>query len=237
MKKTTFRFLYHNNLTAKKNMLIDKLLLDNFHEKDKPILRLYTWNKSITVGASQNCTDYSSSIEHQSNCFKRITGGGILFHGHDISYSIVLPRNFYKKYKVREIYCMICEFIINFYKSLGLNAQFASDIPSITYSKDQFCQIGIEQNDIIIQNQKIGGNAQKWTKEKIFQHGSIPIKRALFDSFHSGYSLEDFNIYLDFKTAKNKIMQIFESTYLAKLEDLPLSEQELQELDQLIKNF
>ncbi|WP_228135016.1 lipoate--protein ligase family protein [Aliarcobacter butzleri] len=221
------------NLSSNDNTNIDKALFKAFENGSLPILRLYSWQKSVTFGAGQNPSDYENLLkEYKNNFSKRITGGGVLFHGHDISYSLVLPSTFIDNRSVKETYELICSFILEFYSNLGLKASFAKDIKSIVLSKSPFCQVGFEAYDIIVNGRKIGGNAQKRAKNVIFQHGSIPIKSIKNDEKY-GASLEDFSINLDFDEAINKLKEAFAKTFNAQLLESQLNENELNIYNEL----
>ncbi|MFW0713998.1 lipoate--protein ligase family protein [Aliarcobacter butzleri] len=228
-----FRLIISQNLSSNDNTNIDKALFKAFENGSLPILRLYSWQKSVTFGAGQNPSDYENLLkEYKNNFSKRITGGGVLFHGHDISYSLVLPSTFIDNRSVKETYELICSFILEFYSNLGLKASFAKDIKSIVLSKSPFCQVGFEAYDIIVNGRKIGGNAQKRAKNVIFQHGSIPIKSIKNDEKY-GASLEDFSINLDFDEAINKLKAAFEKTFNAQLLESQLNENELNIYNEL----
>ncbi|KLD98370.1 ligase [Aliarcobacter butzleri L349] len=228
-----FRLIISQNLSSNDNTNIDKALFKAFENGSLPILRLYSWQKSVTFGAGQNPSDYENLLkEYKNNFSKRITGGGVLFHGHDISYSLVLPSTFIDNRSVKETYELICSFILEFYSNLGLKASFAKDIKSIVLSKSPFCQVGFEAYDIIVNGRKIGGNAQKRAKNVIFQHGSIPIKSIKNDEKY-GASLEDFSINLDFDEAINKLKEAFAKTFNAQLLESQLNENELNIYNEL----
>jgi len=230
-----FRLLISYNNSAKVNSNIDNALFKNFKINNLPILRIYSWQNSITFGAGQNPQEYQNLIkEYKNNYSKRITGGGVLFHGHDISYSFIAPAKLIDNKNVKETYALICKFVINFYKDLGLKASFAKDIKEIVLSKSPFCQVGFEAYDIIINGQKIGGNAQKRAKNIIFQHGSIPIKNVKNDEKY-GVSLESFGINLNFEEAMQKLKVAFEKTFDTKLINSQLSEDELKIYNDLSK--
>jgi len=230
-----FRLLISYNNSAKVNSNIDNALFKNFKINNLPILRIYSWQNSITFGAGQNPQEYQNLIkEYKNNYSKRITGGGVLFHGHDISYSLIVPAKLIDNKNVKETYELICKFVINFYKDLGLKASFAKDIKEIVLSKSPFCQVGFEAYDIIINGQKIGGNAQKRAKNIIFQHGSIPTKNVKNDEKY-GVSLESFGINLNFEEAMQKLKVAFEKTFDTKLINSQLSEDELKIYNDLSK--
>jgi len=200
------------HLSAKANMDIDKELFYGFKDDNKPILRLYNWEESFTYGVSQKKEELG--FEYGKSSAKRITGGGILLHGHDISYCIVTSVSSLKHVNVKKSYEVLCKFILEFYKDLGLKPAFAKDINAIELSKSPFCQIGFEPYDIIIDGKKIGGNAQKRSRHTILQHGSIPFKSVKHPK--GGYSLEDIGVYLSEDEVINGLEKSFRRVYGAK---------------------
>lgn len=229
-----FRFIISHNNSAIYNSCIDSALFKSFNIDDLPILRIYTWQNSITFGAGQNPNDYEKLLKKYKNNFsKRITGGGVLFHGHDVSYSLIVPSNVIENKNIKETYELICKFLLNFYASLGLKAYFAKDNKDIVLSKSPFCQVGFEAYDIIINGKKIGGNAQKRSKNVIFQHGSIPIKSVKKDEKY-GASLEDFSVNLGFDEAIEKLKEAFKNSFNAELLKSKLSKEEQKIFESLI---
>ncbi len=205
----SFKFIDSPKLSAKANMDFDKSLVENFD--DTPIFRLYSWEKdSFTIGRFQKIEDISDIKKFGNNYAKRITGGGLLLHGYDISYSILLPIDLLGSKNVKQSYEYICSFILNFYKKLGLHVEYAKDI-DLNLSKSFFCQEGFEAYDMVCEGKKVGGNAQKRTKSLIFQHGSIPLK--IDKREFSGCSLEEFGIYLHETEAKELLKQSFVETF------------------------
>ncbi len=210
--KQKFRLIKSNTLSAIENMEIDKVLFESFTKDSMPIFRIYSWYKSCTIGISQKFNDISNIQEYKNNYAKRITGGGVLFHGDDISYSLIIPTSFMKNLSVKKSYEKICSFLLEFYKELGLNAIYAKDNKSIILSKHQYCQVGFEEYDIVINSKKLGGNAQRRNKNIIFQHGSIGLKKDK-NQKELGCCLEDFGITLTIEQAQEKLIKAFEITF------------------------
>lgn len=197
-------------------MAIDESLVANF--TTMPIFRLYTWREnSFTIGRFQKIEDIDHIERFGDNFSKRLTGGGLLLHGFDLSYTIIMPIDLLGKRSVKESYEYLCSFLINFYKKLGLDAAYAKDSMDISLSKSFFCQEGFEDYDIVISGKKIGGNAQKRTKELIHQHGSIPLRHD--NREFAGYSLEEFGITLGESEAKALLKESFIETFEATLRD------------------
>ena len=239
-KYNKFRLILTGKDSAKMNMAKDETLVKSYEENDLPILRLYTWEKSFTIGVSQKFEEYAYLSDYKKNYAKRITGGGVLFHGHDLSYSLILPVSYMKGLSVKESYEKICTFILEFYNSLGLKSIYAKDDKNITLSKSSFCQVGYEAYDILVNGKKIGGNAQRRTKKLIFQHGSIPIKN--INNIHSekkmfiGNSLDEFDLNLSYEESIIKVINAFEKTFKVELEKSSLNIKEEEKLNSLLKD-
>ena len=233
--KKEFRLILTNINDAKINMAIDKALSISYEKDDMPILRFYTWENSFTVGLGQDTEHYDDLKEiYKDNCSKRITGGGVLFHGHDISYSLVLSNTEFGNLSIKQSYEKICQFLLEFYKDLELNPSFVKDSEYIKLKKNEFCQVGFEAYDIVVNGNKIGGNAQKRNKKLIFQHGSVPILKTSEDK-KMGISLEDFKIYLSFEEAQNKLIKAFEKCFDAKLILSQLTQIENENLKKILE--
>jgi len=235
--KSKFRVIQTGQKSAQENMAIDEALLKNFKENDLPILRLYTWENSFTVGISQDISNYSFTKEFNGNYAKRVTGGGVLFHGHDLSYSLIIPTIILKEFSVKESYEKICTFLLNFYKNLGLDCMYVKDNDTIKLSKNEYCQVGFEAYDILVNCTKIGGNAQRRTKLAIFQHGSIPVKCTKIEKYKTqiGSTLEDFDINLEFEEVSKRVIESFEKSFNVELVFSDLTKEENKKKEILLK--
>ena len=211
--KKTFALLVSEKSSAKENMRIDKGLFEAFKASGQPQFRVYEWEESFTYGISQKM-EVLENDEHLKkygdNHAQRMTGGGILFHGNDISYSLVIPTSYVHGLSVKESYEMICDFLMEFYKKLGLDPVYAKDIEEIELLASHYCQKGFEPYDILVDGKKIGGNAQRRTKEAIFQHGSISLDNT---TYSMGNSLEDLGVKIGYKEAKALLIESFAQSF------------------------
>ncbi len=163
--------------TAEWNMAVDEALLRNFKDGDSPIFRLYRWEESLSVGKFSNVersVDLESLKRQNLACVRRMSGGGVLLHGGDLSYSLIAPRKLLKSKGVKESYRYLCGFLITLYEKLGYRAQFAGELGSSSKSSN-ICMASNEKYDILIGGKKMGGNAQRHTRKVLFQHGSVPL--------------------------------------------------------------
>lgn len=156
-----WRFLLTGFHTAAENMAIDHAIL-TAHSKGlvPPTVRFYGWTPSaISIGYFQHLTeevDLDACHHHGVDYVRRITGGGAVFHEHELTYSIVIsedhpkiPRNILESYK------MICGAVMNGLSYLDLESRYAPI------------------NDILVHGKKISGNAQTRKYQTVLQHGTI----------------------------------------------------------------
>jgi len=163
-------------------MALDEKIFHRYTEDGIPAFRIYGWESaSFTCGISQspeNDIDIKLCAQDGIGIAKRMTGGGVLFHHNEITYSLVCAKE-----DIREpdgvfvSYRKICAFLISFYRSLGLDASFALEREDFKARslQHELCSASREKYDIVINGRKIGGNAQKRKARAVFQHGSIPI--------------------------------------------------------------
>lgn len=162
--------------TASWNMAVDEALLSEYREGDLPVLRVYGWENALSLGRFSQIhsrLDMEKLEQYGIPCIRRMSGGGILVHGGDLSYSLVMPRD--SDRGVKESYRFVCEFLIQMYQMLGYDAAFACDLEHPLKQSD-ICHEGNEAYDIILNGAKIGGNAQRHVRGLILQHGSIPMR-------------------------------------------------------------
>jgi lipoate-protein ligase A len=117
---------------------------------------------------------------HGVDVVRRITGGGAVFHDHELTYSLVCDAASLGKglLSVKESFDRINAFMLEMYRMMGLDAAYAKSVQGLRVpgNRADFCFSGNEEYDIIIRGMKIGGNAQRRIGGVIFQHGSIPLR-------------------------------------------------------------
>lgn len=227
-------------------MALDEALLENFKEGDKPVLRLYAWPKALSMGRF-------SSLEKSLNLAKltktkipfvrRLSGGGVLVHGGELSYSLVLPRSFVLERGIKQSYRYLCSFLIRFYKKLGHRADFCTDL-QLEETHCESCLGGNEAYDIMIEGKKMGGNAQRHTRHALLQHGTLPIKKyetgfeALFmgnAGLRNAETLEGLGCVLSYEEASSLLCESFCECFRTSLIKEGLSPAEKKSAERLFK--
>jgi lipoate---protein ligase len=159
--KEQWRFLVTNANTAYRNMAIDLAVLKaNSEGHVPPTVRFYYWQPSaITIGYFQSLkeeVDLDMCKKQGVDYVRRITGGGAVFHEHELTYSIVIPESHVEMPKnIMDSYSRICGAIMKGLKNIGIDS---------TYHPI---------NDILSNGKKISGNAQTRKYNTVLQHGTV----------------------------------------------------------------
>ncbi|MBD3791330.1 MAG: lipoate--protein ligase family protein [Campylobacterales bacterium] len=220
------------------NMAVDEALLQCYTQEELPILHLYRWENTISLGrfsALEKSVDIGQLRKHNIGCVRRMSGGGILVHGSDLSYSLILPRNRCKE-GVKANYRYWCTFLLRLYEKLGLKAHFVQE-SGLEQQHSNVCLAGCEPYDIAIEGKKMGGNAQRYTRNVLFQHGSIPmdLNETVFQSLFleesgmkSAASLQKCGVEISYETLASLLTETFCETFGAEVLPSALSQNEEQ---------
>lgn len=184
-----WRLIDDKPCSGAENMAIDEALLRSFDPATSlPVLRLYGWSPAaLSLGRFQKgaeVLDLERCRRDAVAVVRRVTGGGVIFHADELTYSIVCtPGQIPPAASIKDSFRVLTGFLLAFYHGLGLEAGYALDVAPAGAQlgeRTAFCFAGRESFDILVKGGKIGGNAQRRQKETIFQHGSIPLEnRAL----------------------------------------------------------
>jgi lipoate-protein ligase A len=243
-----WRFINSDNNSGPENMALDDALLQSFDfQSSRPLLRFYGWSPpALSLGRFQKAgevLDFDRCRTKGVPVVRRITGGGVIYHADELTYSIVCaPHQIPESISIKDSFRVLTGFLLEFYRNLGLNAAYALDsrVKGEKFGeRTDFCFAGKETFDILINGRKIGGNAQRRMKQIIFQHGSIPLIGRLEDAIQflrlrpscldeCVTSLSEAGIEADSELLRKKLKEAFCSYFSAKLMDEPLTAAELE---------
>jgi lipoate-protein ligase A len=138
------------------------LLLSVAEGLSPPVIRFYSWaSPIITIGYFQDAgteADLAECAASDVGLIRRATGGGAVFHEHEITYSMIFPAAHpFAGTDILDSYTKTLKPFIQALSAFGLDAQHSP------------------VNDIEISGLKISGNAQTRRKETVLQHGTILI--------------------------------------------------------------
>lgn len=150
------------------NMAIDEALLIN---ASLPILRFYRWGRPSLSFGYFGCY---AEVAHQSDRFeivRRWTGGGIVPHGDDLTYSIVVPSRhpFFHRTSL-EVYATVHDAIRRALEANDIAATLA-DQAAPKISED--CFANPVRADVLSRGVKIAGAAHRRSRAGLLHQGSV----------------------------------------------------------------
>jgi lipoyl(octanoyl) transferase len=155
------------------NMALDHALLETAGtgQLEWPVLRFYGWiEPAASFGYFQKYVEVSQMTLLRP-LIRRPTGGGLVPHDVDWTYSAVFPPNHpWYELKATESYQRIHEWIAAAFGKLGVETELA---PECRKSLPGQCFIGYEKSDVLWCGKKIAGAAQRRTKAGLLIQGSV----------------------------------------------------------------
>jgi lipoyl(octanoyl) transferase len=164
------------------NMAVDEALLESATE---PVLRFYRWRRpSISFGYFGHYAEAASQAGDRE-IVRRWTGGGIVPHGDDLTYSIIIPAAvpFFARSSL-EVYAAIHDAIRRALEANGVEALLAENAaPKV--SED--CFANAVRADVISDGRKIAGAAHRRSRAGLLHQGSIQ-RRHLPEKFRIDFA-------------------------------------------------
>ena len=168
-----------NEYSPYMNMAIDELLLEESSLQNKPIFRFYSWDRpSVSIGYIQK---YLAAPQNGYSIVRRPTGGGVVFHDADLTYTVEIPKGHkIEKLDRVESYHVFHRAIIKSLYKLGMSSSLVN---YETEQKDRMtmqCFVTPTKYDIVLDDEfssKIAGAAQRRTKYGILHQGSIVFEK------------------------------------------------------------
>ena len=170
--------VYHDfaSRSGAMNMAIDEALLE---AATVPLIRFYRWNSpALSFGYFGKFTDVADYASER-DLVRRWTGGGVVFHGEDLTYAVVIPPSdpvFSES--SRSIYAAIHAALRNALVAKGERAELAPvtsivDAGAAIIDRGYSCFANPVRADVMIDGRKIAGAAQRRTRRGLLQQGSI----------------------------------------------------------------
>ena len=167
----TWFLLRQPELAAAENMATDEALLLQANELAHPVLRFYGWAQpAATFGYFQRYSEVAA-LTALRPLVRRPTGGGIVPHDADWTYSLVFPAGHYwHGLAAVESYQRVHLWIQRAFAELNLKTALAEAPRQAPTGQ---CFIGAEQFDVLLNTRKIAGGAQRRNRNGLLIQGSI----------------------------------------------------------------
>ncbi|MEQ1904297.1 MAG: hypothetical protein ABL888_08945 [Pirellulaceae bacterium] len=165
------------------NMALDQALLECVDETGWSILRFYRWSPAtLSLGYFQSYNEREQHpLSRELDVVRRASGGGAIVHDRELTYSLVVPITSRWSQANRELYDLVHKSIVEYLAGQGVTATLFDSSPNHSSRENPLlCFERRADGDILIGNHKIGGSAQRRSKNSLLQHGSILLERSLF---------------------------------------------------------
>ena len=153
------------------NMAVDEALLEGAAALGAPVLRTYGWSPpAATFGYFQRYMEIAA-LTSLRPLIRRPTGGGLVPHDADWTYSVVVPPD-HSRYRIsaESSYRLQHEWLQSAFAAVGVPAELA---PCCDARGPGQCFIGAEKHDLLHRGLKIAGAAQRRNRLGLLIQGSV----------------------------------------------------------------
>ena len=163
------------------NMAIDEFLMESQKDPESlPTLRFYRWSEpAYSIGYFQNISEVTKRFRRAGKeipVVRRLTGGGIVSHGDDLTLSLALKESNFRFLKeVKTSYLKINEAIREglLRSYAGLDYADCRSVPSGRAGKDLICFDKSSCYDLLLAGKKVVGASQRRRDNALLHQSTI----------------------------------------------------------------
>ncbi|MDE0554302.1 MAG: biotin/lipoate A/B protein ligase family protein [Candidatus Poribacteria bacterium] len=178
MMQTTGRLLKMGANRAAINMAVDEAMLLSQKEQPNPTLRFYTWSSAaFSFGYFQDIAaevDVEVCRADGIELVKRMTGGGTVVHGWDLTYALILPRHTDEK-RISEVYRCIGQSLVKAFKKLGIPAECHAVDTHVSQTSQNICLTNPADYDVMCNGKKLAGVSVRRNRNGMMFQGYISL--------------------------------------------------------------
>jgi len=177
-----WRLLIHPDLPGQRQMAIDEALYACADPDCPPVLRFYTWQKpTLSLGYFQQykrVVQESFVVHNNIDVVRRITGGRAVLHQYEVTYALAASlTNVFANQSLQETYRLIGNALNLGLQRIGLDRpSIRSEVSRESAVKEARlpqCFVSVSQFEHAADTRKVIGSAQKRSRDRFVQHGSI----------------------------------------------------------------
>ena len=171
LESETWLLLNSGAGAADLNMALDEALLEFVSRLGKPVWRFYGWTeRAASFGYSQKYGE-AARLTRLRPLVRRPTGGGLVPHDADWTYSLVFPPgHWWYASRAIESYQRVHEWIRDAFTRLNLPTELA---PGRRKELMGQCFVGADRFDVLWHGRKIAGAAQRRNRQGLLIQGSV----------------------------------------------------------------
>ncbi len=176
--KTIGRLLDMGKNCAAMNMAIDEAILIVQKEHPNPTLRFYDWTTpAFSFGYFQDIAsevDVEACRAENIELVKRMTGGGTVVHGWDLTYTLILPRHA-GEMGVSDAYQQIGKSLVKAFATLDIPAKCYGTSADPSQSSQNICLTNPAENDVMCNDKKLAGVSVRRNRNGVMFQGYISL--------------------------------------------------------------
>ena len=176
--QTAGRLLNMGTNPAAMNMAIDEAILLAQKAQPNPTLRFYAWSSpAFSFGYFQEIAsevDIEACRADGIELVKRMTGGGTVVHGWELTYTLVLPRAV-AEMGISETYQCIGHSLVKAFQKLGVPAQCYATCPDSPEAAPNICLTNPAEHDVMSDDKKLAGVSVRRNRDGIMFQGYISL--------------------------------------------------------------
>jgi len=161
------------------NMAVDEALLRTAEIAQRVTLRIYQWEQpTLSLGYFQAHAQRQAH-PHSRDCpvVRRATGGGAIIHDREMTYSLTAPISDRLRHQGADWYRLVHRAWVNMLSQRGVQPRL-QDQTNPALESEFLCFRRRAQGDLLLDDYKIGGSAQRRHRRAALQHGSLLLQRS-----------------------------------------------------------
>jgi lipoate-protein ligase A len=177
------RVLLHEDADGPGNMARDEALLDAVAASPTgAVFRTYGWTEpTLSLGYFQAIAEAEADPRWRDvPTVRRPTGGGAIWHHHELTYALAVPRTHPMATRAAELYRAVHAAIAETLRGRGVVAvrrgPTAADPPP---ARPLLCFTDRDDEDLVVRGVKVVGSAQRRRRGAVLQHGSLLLGRSV----------------------------------------------------------
>ena len=178
------RIFAYESADGPANMALDEALLDTVAEDPSfALLRTYGWTEpTLSLGYFQPFAQVDADPRwHGVPVVRRPTGGGAIWHHHELTYALVVPAVHPQARPAAALYHAVHSALAALLRRQGVDTALRGTSPHSPSALRPFlCFADRDPEDLVCQGAKIVGSAQRRRSGAILQHGSMLLRHSSF---------------------------------------------------------
>lgn len=158
------------------NMAVDEALVESAAEQGQCTLRFYEWSEpTLSLGYFQRFGDRAAHPPSERIAVvRRVSGGGAIVHDRELTYSLAVPVAHPLAADSMRLYDVVHDSLIAALNQWNITAHRCLPTSRLEAAEEPFlCFARRAPGDVLFENFKICGSAQRRRRGAIGQHGSI----------------------------------------------------------------